>query len=88
MTPEEALTFIDNVADGGLGAPDYAEAISIVRGELVAAHLLHTRVAELEAALGFYADLDNYEEPGIPISPAPLLGPDCGLIARSALTRK
>jgi len=42
MTPEEALAFIDSSADGGLGAPDYGEAYSIVKESLA-------RVAELEA---------------------------------------
>lgn len=41
MTPEEALEFIDSAADGGLGAPDYAEAYGIVKATLA-------RVAELE----------------------------------------
>lgn len=37
MTPEEALEFIDTVADGGLGAPDYAEAYGIVKATLARA---------------------------------------------------
>ena len=44
MEPEEALAFIDSVADGGLGAPDYSEAYSIVKEAL-------RRVAELEHAM-------------------------------------
>ena len=42
MTPEEALKFIDRCADGGLGAPDYAEAYGIVDAALA-------RAAEMEA---------------------------------------
>ena len=34
MTPMEALNFIDRVADGGLGAPDYAEALFVVQEAL------------------------------------------------------
>ena len=44
MTPEEALKFIDRCADGGLGAPDYAEAYGIVDAALA-------RAAEMDAVL-------------------------------------
>jgi hypothetical protein len=44
MTSEEALAFLDSAADGGLGAPDYSEAYSIVKEAL-------RRLAELEACL-------------------------------------
>ena len=49
MTPEEALDFIDNAADCGLGAPDYCEARSIVREAL-------RRISELEQKLKYEAE--------------------------------
>ena len=51
MTPEEALDFIDNAADCGLGAPDYCEARSIVREALRRVAELEAEVAELQASI-------------------------------------
>lgn len=47
MTPSEALELIDSVADGGLGAPDYAKAYGMVKGTLFRVELLES---DLEAA--------------------------------------
>lgn len=49
MTPREALYFIDNAADGGLGAPDYFAAYRIIFDALEELDKLR---AEVEALRG------------------------------------
>lgn len=40
MTPSQALSFIDNAADSGLGAPDYADAYRLVKETIARVEVL------------------------------------------------